>query len=277
MLGYMTVRKTELKFREYDRYRAFYCGVCHAINDRYGMISRLSLSYEMTFLCMLLSSLYEDGVNEEKKRCFLHPIKKNAVVSGPETDYCADLSVVITWYALRDGWEDEKRIDRLAESALIKNAAMLSAQRLPRQSKAIKEYVQNLHELERRKEQNLDAAANLTGVMLSELFDWRQDGYTDDLKSLGFSVGKFIYLCDSFEDVQLDIKKNNYNPLITLYGDPDFIGIAEKMMSSVMNCGTLAFERLPLLEDVEILRNILYSGMWQRFELAARRMGESRQ
>ena len=113
--------------------------------------------------------------------------------------------------------------------------------------------------------------------MLSELFDWRQDGYTDDLKSLGFSVGKFIYLCDSFEDVQLDIKKNNYNPLITLYGDPDFIGIAEKMMSSVMNCGTLAFERLPLLEDVEILRNILYSGMWQRFELAARRMGESRQ
>ena len=29
MLGVMTIRKDELKFREFDRYRGFYCGLCH--------------------------------------------------------------------------------------------------------------------------------------------------------------------------------------------------------------------------------------------------------
>ena len=34
MLGVMTIRKDELKFREFDRYRGFYCGLCHAIGKR---------------------------------------------------------------------------------------------------------------------------------------------------------------------------------------------------------------------------------------------------
>ena len=59
MLGVMTVRKEELKFREFDRYRGFYCGLCRAIGQRCGKACRMALSFEMTFLSMLLTSLYE--------------------------------------------------------------------------------------------------------------------------------------------------------------------------------------------------------------------------
>ena len=155
----------------------------------------------------------------------------------------------------------------MTESALLKNAAEKASIDLPRQSAAVREYAEKLHVVERERIENLDSAANLTGAMLSELFDWNRDEYSQDLKGLGFSLGKFIYLCDCFEDISHDKRKNNYNPLIP---------VSEEMLSAIMYTGTQAFERLPLLEDVEILRNILYSGIWQRFEIAAQKMGDPR-
>lgn len=78
-------------------------------------------------------------------------------------DYCADLSALVSYYDLRDGWEDERRADRLAESALLKKAAVRAGETLPRQKEAVERYVSSLHEIERRNDENLDAAANLTG------------------------------------------------------------------------------------------------------------------
>ena len=43
------------------------------------------------------------------------------------------------------------------------------------------------------------------------------------------------------------------------------------MLSDMMARAAMAFERLPLLEDAEIMRNILYSGVWLRFENATER------
>ncbi len=35
------------------------------------------------------------------------------------------------------------------------------------------------------------------------------------------------------------------------------------------------FEKLPLLQDVEIMRSILYSGVWMQYERALKKKGES--
>ena len=42
MLGVMTVRKDELRFREFDRYRGYYCGLCRAIGKRCGSVCRMA-------------------------------------------------------------------------------------------------------------------------------------------------------------------------------------------------------------------------------------------
>ena len=89
MLGVMTVRKDELKFREFDRYRGFYCGLCRAIGRRCGRACRMALSFEMTFLSMLLTSLYEPETKDEMRRCAFHPIEKRLMLGNEAIDYCA--------------------------------------------------------------------------------------------------------------------------------------------------------------------------------------------
>ena len=271
MLGVMTVRKDELKFREFDRYRAYYCGLCRAIGRRCGSVCRMALSFEMTFLALLHTSLYEPETVQEKHRCLVHPMQKQRMLHNEAIDYAADLSAISAYYDLRDGWEDERRVDRLAESALLKKAAKAAGERLPRQRDAIERYVQALHEVEAANDRNLDAAANLTGEMLGELYVMKEDVYARDLRELGFYLGKFIYLCDCYEDIERDIKKKNYNPLLERRGSETFAADCEQMLSDMMARAALAFERLPLLEDAEIMRNILYSGIWLRFENASER------
>jgi len=271
MLGVMTVRKDEMKFREFDRYRGYYCGLCRAIGRRCGSVCRLALSFEMTFLAMLHTSLYEPETESSMRRCALHPLQKRLMLSNEAIDYCADLSALVSYYDLRDGWEDERRVDRLAESRLILKAAKRAGERLPRQKEAVERYVKALHEIEKSNDQNLDSAANLTGEMLAQLYVMKEDVYARDLRELGYYLGKFIYLCDCYEDVERDIQKNNYNPLIQRSTNGTFAADCEQMLSDMMARAALAFERLPLLEDAEIMRNILYSGIWQRFEMASER------
>lgn len=269
MLGVMMVRKDELKFREYDQYRGYYCGLCRAIGKRCSSVCRMALSFEMTFLAMLHTSLYEPETDCGKHRCLFHPMSKRMILSNEAIDYAADLSAIISYYDLRDGWEDERRVDKLAASEALRRAAKRAGERLPRQKEAVERYVKRLHEIEQKNDQNLDAAANLTGEMLAELYVMREDVYAKDLRELGFYLGKFIYLCDSYEDIERDIKKKNYNPLITRYADEAFAENCEQMLSDMMARAAMAFERLPLLEDAEIMRNILYSGIWLRFEHAS--------
>ena len=59
MFGYVTIHRPELKIKDEQRYRAFYCGLCRSLRDRYGRSGQTTLSYDMTFLAMLLSALYE--------------------------------------------------------------------------------------------------------------------------------------------------------------------------------------------------------------------------
>ena len=276
VLGVMTVRKEELRFREFDRYRAFYCGLCRAIGQRCGGVCRMALSFEMTFLAMLLTALYESDTTQELRRCAFHPVQKRPMLHNEAIDYCADLSAIVSYYDLRDGWEDERRVDRLAESALLRKAAQRAGEALPRQREAVETYVRRLHDVEARNDQNLDAAANLTGEMLAELYVMKEDVYGSDLRELGYYLGKFIYLCDCYEDIERDEKKKSYNPLLSRRNQPSFDADCEQMLSDMMARAARAFERLPILQDAEIMRNILYSGIWLRFENAGNRRKANR-
>ena len=237
----------------------------------------MALSFEMTFAAMLLTALYEPETAQEEHRCAFHPVHRRLMLHNEAIDYCADLSALISYYDLRDGWEDERRVDRLAESALLKSAAERAGAALPRQRKAVEDYVRQLHEVERRNDPTLDAAANLTGNVMAELLVMREDVYARDLRELGFYLGKFIYLCDSYEDLERDEKRGSYNPLRSRRGDPAFETSCEQMLSDMMARASQAFERLPILQDAEIMRNILYSGIWLRFEDATERRKAKRQ
>ena len=207
MLGVMTVRRRNSSSANLTDIAGFTADCAAPSAGAAAKPAGMALSFEMTFLSMLLTSLYEPQTNGEMRRCAFHPIEKRLMLGNDAIDYCADLSALISYYDLRDGWEDERRVDRLAESALLRAAAGRAGNALPRQKEAVERYVARLHEVERRNDMNLDAAANLSGEMLGELYVWKKDVYEAGFARTGLYLGKFIYLCDSFEDVEQDIKR----------------------------------------------------------------------
>ena len=104
MFGYVLINKPELKFKEYDIYKSYYCGLCHTLKKRHGIVGQISLTYDMTFLTLLLTSLYEPDITEERHRCISHPLSKHLMVSSQYTDYVADMNIILAYYKSLDDW-----------------------------------------------------------------------------------------------------------------------------------------------------------------------------
>ena len=98
MFGYVVINKPELKFKEFDVYKGYYCGLCHCLKERYGITGQVTLTYDMTFLSLLLTSLYEAPVTDEHHRCFSLPPWKHLILNSSFPDYGADLNVFLAFF-----------------------------------------------------------------------------------------------------------------------------------------------------------------------------------
>ena len=266
MFGYVIVNKDELKIKEWNHYRACYCGLCHSLKEVAGTKARMSVSYDMTFLAMLLDDLYDCPKEEGQSRCVVHPVKKHAFVKSEAFLYAAKMNLLLCYDNLLDDWRDDRNVAAAMAAAAIRKARMKVAVEYPRQTRAVEKYMEKLHDCEEKRETNLDVAAGLTGEMLAELFCWKEDEWQKDLRRLGFYLGKFIYLMDAFEDMEKDNKRGNYNPFLLSRGKIKNEELAEQSLNMMAARAAENFERLPLVENLEILRNILYAGIWGRYE-----------
>lgn len=178
------------------------------------------------------------------------------------------MNVLLAYYNLVDDWKDDKSYTKKTVAAMLEKDYQRVAKNYPRQAKAIENYIAKLSEYEENKETNIDLVAGLTGEMLGEIFAWKQDEWYDELKTLGFYMGKFIYLMDAYEDLKQDEKKDAYNPLRFLDTDDEqeFETLCRLMMTSMISECAKSFERLPILLHADILRNVLYSGVWSKYE-----------
>lgn len=271
MFGYVVPNEPELKLREYDRYKSVYCGLCQTLRRRYGPVAQLSLNNDMTFLALLQTSLYEDDEEEAVSayRCPLHPVKKLRIASCESINYAADMTILLSWGILKDHWQDDRDPKALLQMKLLNRAVKRVREQYPRQYQAVRLYMKALAQAEEKKEKNLDALAGLTGQMLGEIFVRRDDPWARGLRDTGFYLGKFIYLMDAYEDLSEDQKKKHFNPYIQMMGEgykdsafeQKIYGYLNQMMASC----AMAFEGLPLTKDKEILRNIIYAGVWKKY------------
>ena len=268
MFGYINVNKSELSEENKKIYQAYYCGLCQRLYANCGKKGQLLLSYDMTFLELLLTGLYEPKMRERLFTCMIHPTKKQTSYENEISDYCAAVNVMLAYHNLEDDWKDEKKFSKKRMADFIRKDYEKFADRYPRQIKAIETYMHELAEFEKNKENNIDLVAGLTGEMLGEIFAWKEDEWYHELKTLGYYMGKFIYLMDAYEDIDKDEKKDSYNPLRKLRQDnpKDFETLTRLMMTSMMSECAKSFERLPILLHADILRNILYSGVWTKYE-----------
>ena len=268
MFGYLTAAQMEMKIKDFARYRAVYCGLCHDLFTRCGAHTSLLLNYDMAFLILLLCGLYEPDMPKRKARCIAHPLRTHEEIDTPYTAYAADMLILLSYHQLMDDWNDDHRADKFAAAKTLTGAYKQAKSRYPRQAECIDAQIEALSAMEKANEENIDRVSACTGAMMAEIFDLNGDMWSEPLRTLGMGLGQAIYLMDAYEDVEKDLKAQRYNPLKPLFEAGDLKDAGEAMINACMARAAAAFERLPILQEADILRNILYAGVWTRFNAA---------
>lgn len=262
MFGHIQTNLADLAEEQKSRYKAAYCGLCRTIGKRHGQLARLGLSYDLTFLSLLLSSLYEPEECHTHCRCAIHPCKKHCSVTNAVTEYAADMTVALTYYKCLDDWKDDRNLIRFLYAKCLEKRYEQVKKSWPRQCLAIEKELDVLSRIEQSKSSNPDAAANSFGRLMEELFVLKEDEWEHPLRILGYNLGKYIYFADAVLDFEKDQKKSSYNPLNYIESKPEEL---RPVLESFLGSASQAFEYLPLVQDVPLLKNILYSGIWLKY------------
>ncbi len=276
MLGYIRTNSAELRLRDYECYRALYCGLCRHMGKCTGQCSRLSLSYDFVFLAAVRMSLLGEAPKLKKKRCLIHPLQKRKTAVDSETlRYCADASALLSYQKCRDDLMDERGLKKLrarfASWGLFRGYRK-AKRRHPALDAAIAEHLLRLQAYEKDTSlpPSADAPAEIFGDLMAAVFAEGLEGKDARIAAaIGRPIGHWIYLVDAADDFEKDRKSGAFNPYLRLFGETlepeecDLIRPALTRFLSDAECGLLLIDDYPMEELKEILCNILYLGLPQ--------------
>lgn len=264
MLGYVKVNKDELKVREYNVYKSYYCGLCKTLKSEYGYFSRFVLNYDSVFLALLLSSITNDDYDCKNEICIAHPTKKTSImVKNKSLTYSAAVMVILVLLKLEDDISDEKSLKALIIYLLLANTKRKVKKNYRTLFKNCRDTINKLSDLEKNNCDDLDKLSDVFACLLKTLFV--PDFITENsekriLSHIGYMLGRFIYIIDAYEDMEKDKKKKNFNPFLLSENPPDKDSIFDTLsfdLSSLSN----AYELLDLRVNKPILDNIIYLGL----------------
>lgn len=252
----------------------------------------------MTFLALVLGSLYEPEETCGEARCPVHPMQPQSFARSKYTDYAADLSVALAYHKMLDDWHDDHTLRARGGAFALAGAYRRAKKRVPQECEAIEAAMADIRTIEQRalqaRSQGVqaqlraqdqtqgqtqaqsriqgapaidsplpDEAANRFGMMLGDLFAHEDDFWVSDLRRFGARLGKFVYVMDAAMDIEDDSRTGSYNPFADMESTKEALRENLEFLAAGM---TDAFERLPLERDVQVMRSVLYAGVWQRFE-----------
>lgn len=276
MFGYVLADKQELKIREFDVYQSWYCGLCRTLKQEGGVFGQLALNYDMTFLILLLHGLYEPEEQCGQCRCLVHPAQRHMVRTDEFTRYAADMNLLLMYYKCMDDWQDQRKLSRFFYAKILERKCRRIRERYPQKAEGVAAALSELSRLEEENVTDPDRVSGCFGKLMGQVLAFRHDIYEEDLTKLGFYLGKFIYLLDAYEDLEKDRASGSYNPLVERSGAEDFEEWIFAVLEMMMTECAVRFERLPILENAAILRNILYSGVWCRYEITKEKRKETK-
>ena len=274
MLGYIRTDAPELRLRDSECYRAIYCGLCRQMGKCTGQCSRFSLSYDFAFLAAFRMSLTNESLDLQKKRCFVHPLKKKSMAVDSDTlAYCADASAILTYHKCKDDVSDEKGFKKLrarAATGVFSKAYRRAKRRYPALDTAVRSLLQELNDYEKNisAPPSADAPAAIFGNLMAAVCSESLEGVEARIaKTFGRAIGHWIYLIDAADDYRDDIKSGSFNPFVRLFGnemteeDVNSIAVSLKRYLTDAEGAFLLIDNFPAPEVREILCNILYLGL----------------
>lgn len=265
MLGYVRAYRPEMKFKDYDLYKGVYCSLCKSIGKRYGLIARLTLSYDFTFLAILRMAVREKKVCMKKSHCSFNPLKKCYDCSGSSADiaYTADVSMLTFYYKIKDNIADSGFFKKLLCKMLLPYANHIY-KKARKNNPVIAEKLGNLMEeqaLAEKRGAGIDEAADASAKMLAEMVS--TDIESSDNKALrwvGYYLGRWVYLIDAVDDCEDDMKSGSFNPLKRRYGTSDFKDYCERMLSLTVGEAINNLNKLEIYRFYDIINNVMIYG-----------------
>lgn len=287
MFGYVTPLKPELKIREYNLFRSYYCGLCFSIKQNFGNLPRMALNYDMTFLGLLLDGLTKESLTIEPKRCMAHPTnKKPVILNNKALSYAAEMNISLVYFKLLDDVFDDGDLKSKTLATMLSPYKKKFSKEISQVNDVISENLKKLSELETNlKFSSIDEICDPFSIIVGKILELYPYDIVDDSKeirdnlyNLGYALGKWIYLVDALDDLEDDMKKNKFNPINYLFNEDNieykiFINnIKERIEFSVLNCACsckLYLDELNLHRNKDILENIISLGMMDKYTKVA--------
>lgn len=277
MFGYVKPVRNELLVKEYDFYKATYCGICRSMKKHTGALSPITLTYDSVFLALIrMAYIPDEELKAQMKRCAVYPLKKRCMlVDNSAIEYTAEAFAVLTYYKLRDDVKDEKLTKRLGVGLvrpISKRAKKLAAKEELEQ--IVADRLSKIDELERSGCKSVDIPAALFGELLGEIFQGGLQG-SDRLVAYqcGYHLGKFIYAADAAEDYDEDRRLGRYNPYVLAYEGKELTWENKENIrcALILECREIeaAINLVPFGKKYtieSIIKNIIYLGLVKRID-----------
>lgn len=274
MFGYVNVFKDELKIKDFNIYRAYYCGLCKQLGESFGAFYRLGLSYDFTFLALVLDSADDNKICFSSEGCAKHLGKKRLVVKNNSAiNYAADMSVVLNYYKILDDINDEffskSHIFYLPYKSAMGKIKHIKSDII----NSVRDNLELLYKLEKEKCAEPDIVSDAFARAMRAIFSENRA-----LENFGYNIGKFIYLIDSLDDLEKDVKKKSYNPFYEKYGDnfEELINSAEFVLTFTLSKAAEEFEKLKIYKNYEIIKNIVYLGLRSKLDYILQKYKKSK-
>lgn len=270
MFGYVFPCKPELKVRDWNTYRAYYCGLCKELGREYGFAARMFLNYDMVFLAMLADGLALQNDSYSMQRCIANPLEKRPICNQTTgLSFAADALVLTAYYKLLDDLADESFFKKLSKMALRPTLGRMrkkAATRYPHIDALFANQTIAQQLLEKKQSINVDEAAEPTAQMTSALLKQiaTDESQNAMLVRFGLCLGKILYYLDAAEDYHKDAKTATYNVfLLQGISYEDAIESAQTLCRICASEMAVCYNTLNIQMHRDILDNILFLGLPQ--------------
>jgi len=279
VFGYVRPFRPELKCKDFDLYRATYCGLCRCLRRRYGLIAPMFLNFDFTFLALLLWEP-EESFAPCRGRCHANPLRRLPMCQdSPALELAADESVILAWWKLRDSVEDEgfwSGMGARGLSGLLGPAYRKAARRRPEFDGTVRACLEELSVLEKENCPSLDKTADTFARLLQSAAPGEGERGRV-LSQLLYHLGRWIYLADARDDLEEDKLAGRYNPVSARYGsegDDCALGLTMDQSLALIGAALQLGEfgcRRPILENITyfglpLVKKAVFDGSWKEIK-----------
>ena len=270
MFGYVCPVSEHLDWKDMARYQAVYCGLCHTLGRRYGLIARCFLNYDMVFLAMLFGKTCESNT----KRCVLHPVRGRPCACRSEPlDMAADISVILVWWQMQDGIADHgfwRGLKYRLAAMFLGRAYRKARANNPAINEITRSQMEKLWHLEKQRCDSFDRSADCFAGLLAGISAVEHDPKRRRILSqFLYHLGRWIYIVDALDDLKKDLRSGNYNPLaiclpVTATGilpEESRLIMGQTLDASIRQMAA-AFELTEFGDYTPMIQNVVYEGLY---------------